>query len=123
MAQFGVIFLLFALGLEFSTTKVSFFAVMESLLSLPLYIKQVMVAAVTNHLYILQLRVVRAVAVLGGLLQILLFMCLCGIISSVCPSVPLIFGKGRVSNHIIPSWVIVTISVIARSLKSLLHLW
>ncbi|KAA3486125.1 K(+) efflux antiporter 4-like [Gossypium australe] len=46
VAQFGVIFLLFALGLEFSTTK---------------------------------LRVVRAVAVLGGLLQIFLFMCLCGI--------------------------------------------
>ncbi|GAU11787.1 hypothetical protein TSUD_75380 [Trifolium subterraneum] len=50
VAQFGVIFLLFALGLEFSTTK---------------------------------LRVVRAVAILGGLLQILLFMCLCGIIASV----------------------------------------
>ncbi|RVX05420.1 K(+) efflux antiporter 4 [Vitis vinifera] len=51
VAQFGVIFLLFALGLEFSTTK---------------------------------LRVVRAVAVLGGLLQIFLFMCLCGITASVC---------------------------------------
>ncbi|KAL3500698.1 hypothetical protein ACH5RR_039791 [Cinchona calisaya] len=51
VAQFGVIFLLFALGLEFSTTK---------------------------------LRVVRAVAVLGGLLQILLFMCLCGITASLC---------------------------------------
>ncbi|GER33906.1 glutathione-regulated potassium-efflux system protein [Striga asiatica] len=51
VAQFGVIFLLFALGLEFSTTK---------------------------------LRVVRAVAILGGLLQILLFMCLCGIIASLC---------------------------------------
>ncbi|VFQ97719.1 unnamed protein product [Cuscuta campestris] len=50
VAQFGVIFLLFALGLEFSTAK---------------------------------LRVVRAVAVLGGLLQILLFMCLCGITVSV----------------------------------------
>ncbi|XP_058074080.1 K(+) efflux antiporter 4-like isoform X4 [Magnolia sinica] len=50
VAQFGVIFLLFALGLEFSTTK---------------------------------LRVVRAVAVLGGLLQIFLFMCLCGITASV----------------------------------------
>ncbi|RDY02033.1 K(+) efflux antiporter 6, partial [Mucuna pruriens] len=46
VAQFGVIFLLFALGLEFSTTK---------------------------------LRVVRAVAVLGGLLQIFLFMCMCGL--------------------------------------------
>ncbi|ONI33262.1 hypothetical protein PRUPE_1G413300 [Prunus persica] len=51
VAQFGVIFLLFALGLEFSTTK---------------------------------LRVVRAVAVPGGLLQIFLFMCLCGITASLC---------------------------------------
>ncbi|XP_059453391.1 K(+) efflux antiporter 6 [Corylus avellana] len=51
VAQFGVVFLLFALGLEFSTTK---------------------------------LRVVRAVAVLGGLLQIFLFMCLCGITASLC---------------------------------------
>ncbi|KAH6761304.1 K+ efflux antiporter 4 [Perilla frutescens var. frutescens] len=51
VAQFGVIFLLFALGLEFSITK---------------------------------LRVVRAVAILGGLLQILIFMCLCGIIASAC---------------------------------------
>ncbi|XP_031119293.1 K(+) efflux antiporter 6 [Ipomoea triloba] len=55
VAQFGVIFLLFALGLEFSTTK---------------------------------LRVVRAVAVLGGLLQILLFMCLCGITASLCGGKP-----------------------------------
>ncbi|OAY64883.1 K(+) efflux antiporter 4-like isoform X1 [Ananas comosus] len=51
VAQFGVIFLLFALGLEFSATK---------------------------------LRVVRAVAVLGGLLQIVLFMCLCGVTASLC---------------------------------------
>jgi Kef-type K+ transport system membrane component KefB len=51
VAQFGVIFLLFALGLEFSTAK---------------------------------LRVVRAVAVLGGLLQIMLFMFLCGILATVC---------------------------------------
>lgn len=51
VAQFGVIFLLFALGLEFSTAK---------------------------------LRIVRAVAILGGLLQIFLFMCLCGIIASLC---------------------------------------
>ncbi|XP_027922118.1 K(+) efflux antiporter 4 isoform X2 [Vigna unguiculata] len=51
VAQFGVIFLLFALGLEFSATK---------------------------------LRVVRAVAILGGLLQIFLFMCLCGITASLC---------------------------------------
>ncbi|WCJ29583.1 Glutathione-regulated potassium-efflux system protein KefB [Euphorbia peplus] len=55
VAQFGVIFLLFALGLEFSTTK---------------------------------LRVVRAVAVLGGLLQIFLFMFLCGITSVLCGGKP-----------------------------------
>ncbi|XP_066370490.1 K(+) efflux antiporter 4-like isoform X3 [Miscanthus floridulus] len=51
VAQFGVIFLLFALGLEFSTAK---------------------------------LRIVRAVAVLGGLLQIMLFMFLCGILATLC---------------------------------------
>ncbi|EEC80812.1 hypothetical protein OsI_23381 [Oryza sativa Indica Group] len=51
VAQFGVIFLLFALGLEFSTAK---------------------------------LRVVRAVAVVGGLLQIILFMLLCGISATLC---------------------------------------
>ncbi|WOL09093.1 hypothetical protein Cni_G17846 [Canna indica] len=51
VAQFGVIFLLFALGLEFSINK---------------------------------LRVVRAVAICGGFLQIVLFMCMCGIIASLC---------------------------------------
>ncbi|KAL6585837.1 K(+) efflux antiporter 6 [Orobanche minor] len=51
VAQFGVIFLLFALGLEFSAVKI---------------------------------RVVRAVAVFGGLLQIFLFMCLCGLTASLC---------------------------------------
>ncbi|XP_042505887.1 K(+) efflux antiporter 5-like isoform X2 [Macadamia integrifolia] len=50
-AQFGVVFLLFALGLEFSLTK---------------------------------LKVVGPVAVLGGLLQIIIFMCFCGIISMLC---------------------------------------
>ncbi|TXG70782.1 hypothetical protein EZV62_005717 [Acer yangbiense] len=50
-AQFGVVFLLFALGLEFSLTK---------------------------------LKVVGPVAVLGGLLQIMIFMCLCAIISVLC---------------------------------------
>ncbi|XP_068333934.1 K(+) efflux antiporter 4-like [Pyrus communis] len=55
VAQFGVIFLLFALGLEFSAAK---------------------------------LRVVRIVAVLGGLLQIFLFMCLCGITASLCGGRP-----------------------------------
>ncbi|KAH9329537.1 hypothetical protein KI387_001645, partial [Taxus chinensis] len=51
VAQFGVVFLLFALGLEFSATK---------------------------------LRVVGSVAVLGGLLQIFLFMCLCGFTALIC---------------------------------------
>ncbi|KAM3344428.1 K(+) efflux antiporter 4 isoform X1 [Capsicum galapagoense] len=51
VAQFGVIFLLFALGLEFSTAK---------------------------------LRIVRSIAVLGGSLQIILFMCLCGMTASLC---------------------------------------
>ncbi|GKB37884.1 K(+) efflux antiporter 4 isoform X2, partial [Tanacetum coccineum] len=51
VAQFGVIFLLFALGLEFSAAK---------------------------------LRIVRAVAIMGGLLQIFLFMCLSGVIAVLC---------------------------------------
>lgn len=51
VAQFGVVFLLFALGLEFSASK---------------------------------LRVVRSVAIIGGLLQIILFMCLCGITALLC---------------------------------------
>ncbi|KVH89910.1 hypothetical protein Ccrd_008095 [Cynara cardunculus var. scolymus] len=55
VAQFGVIFLLFALGLEFSMAK---------------------------------LKVVRAVAVLGGLLQSFLFMCMCGITASLCGGKP-----------------------------------
>ncbi|KAF8780153.1 hypothetical protein HU200_001816 [Digitaria exilis] len=50
-AQFGVVFLLFALGLEFSLTK---------------------------------LKVVGPVAVLGGLLQIALFMFLCGLTAVLC---------------------------------------
>ncbi|RWR87475.1 K+ efflux antiporter 5 isoform X1 [Cinnamomum micranthum f. kanehirae] len=51
VAQFGVVFLLFALGLEFSLTK---------------------------------LKAVGAVAVLGGLLQIVIFMCLCGVTAMLC---------------------------------------
>ncbi|MCO5563614.1 hypothetical protein L7F22_017261 [Adiantum nelumboides] len=51
VAQFGVVFLLFALGLEFSTSK---------------------------------LRVVRSVAIFGGLLQIILFMCLSGLTALFC---------------------------------------
>ncbi|KNA08390.1 hypothetical protein SOVF_163070 [Spinacia oleracea] len=51
VAQFGVIFLLFALGLEFSASK---------------------------------LRVVRNVAILGGVFQIFLFMFLCGVTASLC---------------------------------------
>ncbi|XP_074319622.1 K(+) efflux antiporter 5 isoform X2 [Silene latifolia] len=51
VAQFGVVFLLFALGLEFSVAK---------------------------------LRVVGHVAVLGGMLQIIIFMFLCGITAVIC---------------------------------------
>ncbi|KAJ0968663.1 hypothetical protein J5N97_025580 [Dioscorea zingiberensis] len=51
VAQFGVVFLLFALGLEFSLTK---------------------------------LKVVGPVAVLGGLLQIIIFMLLCGLTAMLC---------------------------------------
>lgn len=51
VAQFGVVFLLFALGLEFSLTK---------------------------------LKAVGTVAVLGGLLQIIIFMVLCGIAALLC---------------------------------------
>lgn len=51
VAQFGVVFLLFALGLEFSASK---------------------------------LRVVQSVAIIGGLLQIIMFMCLCGITALLC---------------------------------------
>ncbi|KAI3886060.1 hypothetical protein MKX03_003641 [Papaver bracteatum] len=51
VAQFGVVFLLFALGLEFSLTK---------------------------------LKVVGPVAVLGGLLQVIIFMFLCSTIALVC---------------------------------------
>uniref|UniRef100_A0A0D3FDA9 Cation/H+ exchanger transmembrane domain-containing protein n=1 Tax=Oryza barthii TaxID=65489 RepID=A0A0D3FDA9_9ORYZ len=50
-AQFGVVFLLFALGLEFSLTK---------------------------------LKAVGPVAVIGGLLQIVLFMFLCGLTAALC---------------------------------------
>uniref|UniRef100_A0A0E0K884 Cation/H+ exchanger transmembrane domain-containing protein n=1 Tax=Oryza punctata TaxID=4537 RepID=A0A0E0K884_ORYPU len=50
-AQFGVVFLLFALGLEFSLTK---------------------------------LKVVGPVAVIGGLLQIVLFIFLCGLTAALC---------------------------------------
>ncbi|XP_078154205.1 K(+) efflux antiporter 5-like isoform X3 [Carex rostrata] len=51
VAQFGVVFLLFALGLEFSLTK---------------------------------LKLVGAVAIFGGLLQIVLFMFLCGVTAMMC---------------------------------------
>ncbi|XP_065016043.1 K(+) efflux antiporter 4 isoform X1 [Musa acuminata AAA Group] len=86
VAQFGVIFLLFALGLEFSITKVILSKIFCVLLSccgrfaqLICYI--LILVAVALHL---QLRVVRAVAIVGGFLQIALFMCLCGIIASLC---------------------------------------
>ncbi|XP_021720687.1 K(+) efflux antiporter 5-like isoform X2 [Chenopodium quinoa] len=51
VAQFGVVFLLFALGLEFSMTK---------------------------------LRAVGHVSALGGMLQIIVFMFLCGITVTIC---------------------------------------
>ncbi|XP_072958906.1 K(+) efflux antiporter 5-like isoform X2 [Typha angustifolia] len=51
VAQFGVVFLLFALGLEFSLTK---------------------------------LKVVGSVAVLGGLIQIVVFMFICGLTAMLC---------------------------------------
>ncbi|KAF0911072.1 hypothetical protein E2562_005456 [Oryza meyeriana var. granulata] len=54
-AQFGVVFLLFALGLEFSLTK---------------------------------LKVVGPVAVIGGLLQIVLFIFLCGLTAALCGAKP-----------------------------------
>ncbi|XP_031494041.1 K(+) efflux antiporter 5 isoform X1 [Nymphaea colorata] len=51
VAQFGVVFLLFALGLEFSLTK---------------------------------LKAVGPVAIFGGLLQIVIFMCVCGMTALLC---------------------------------------
>jgi Kef-type K+ transport system membrane component KefB len=79
VAQFGVIFLLFALGLEFSTTKVCFLLSSSSFLMIFFFIKIIS----KFHLLQLQLRVVRAVAVVGGLLEIILFMFLCGITAMV----------------------------------------
>ncbi|XP_052305116.1 K(+) efflux antiporter 6 isoform X1 [Populus trichocarpa] len=80
VAQFGVIFLLFALGLEFSTTKVCFLLSSSSFLMIFFFIKIIS----KFHLLQLQLRVVRAVAVVGGLLEIILFMFLCGITAMLC---------------------------------------
>ncbi|XVF35348.1 hypothetical protein REPUB_Repub18cG0137900 [Reevesia pubescens] len=87
VAQFGVIFLLFALGLEFSIAK---------------------------------LRVVRAVAVLGGLLQIVLFMCLCGITASLC--------GGRLSEGVfvgvflsMSSTAVVLILLMEKNSNNMLH--
>ena len=87
VAQFGVIFLLFALGLEFSTAKVcpgitSFSSQTGKDIELQVYLG--FNVKCLFFFPFLQLRVVRAVAVLGGLLQIFLFMCLCGVIASVC---------------------------------------
>lgn len=92
MAQFGVIFLLFALGLEFSAAKVlllkAFFVMQgrafpELLYPLSVMIVNFILILLCILFFIWQLKVVRAVAVLGGLLQIILFMCLCGITASV----------------------------------------
>lgn len=78
MAQFGVIFLLFALGLEFSTAKVSYRPSSSMFFSF-FFINIIF----KDHLLQFQLRVVRAVAVVGGLLEIVLFMFLCGITAMV----------------------------------------
>ncbi|KAK4479082.1 hypothetical protein RD792_014593 [Penstemon davidsonii] len=79
VAQFGVIFLLFALGLEFSTVKVGSGVYLSSLTS-SLFYHIMKTVSLTE----MQLRVVRAVAVVGGLLQIFLFMGLCGITALLC---------------------------------------
>ncbi|XP_021608686.1 K(+) efflux antiporter 4 isoform X1 [Manihot esculenta] len=84
VAQFGVIFLLFALGLEFSTTKVCVFHPVSISYYYYYYFKSTNLSCGKYLLFKLQLRVVRAVAILGGLLQIFLFMCLCGITVSLC---------------------------------------
>lgn len=109
MAQFGVIFLLFALGLEFSTTKVSscasssFFICSNCALWLTSQVKA--------HIPQFQLRVVRAVAVLGGLLQIVLFMFLCGItamvfyllvLSEILYDYVLLGSVSKCENHVLP---------------------
>ncbi|KAE9446333.1 hypothetical protein C3L33_21769, partial [Rhododendron williamsianum] len=86
VAQFGVIFLLFALGLEFSTAK---------------------------------LRVVRAVAVLGGFLQIVLFMFLCGIIAAVSIHVSCIITSMAVMDDMVTMVPYVLISAAVVSLLML----
>lgn len=85
VAQFGVIFLLFALGLEFSATKVYLYCCLHIDIKIHILIDMYYLLKIHIILFNLQvqLRVVRAVAVLGGLLQIFLFMCLCGLTASV----------------------------------------
>uniref|UniRef100_A0A803M5E8 Cation/H+ exchanger transmembrane domain-containing protein n=1 Tax=Chenopodium quinoa TaxID=63459 RepID=A0A803M5E8_CHEQI len=68
VAQFGVVFLLFALGLEFSMTKAR--------ILFPDYFF-ICVLAVA-------LRAVGPVSALGGMLQIIVFMFLCGITAMIC---------------------------------------
>jgi Kef-type K+ transport system membrane component KefB len=81
VAQFGVIFLLFALGLEFSTAKVYIF---DFFIYLHLCKHGLDIITTRGVSPLSQLRVVRAVAVVGGLLQIILFMLLCGISATLC---------------------------------------
>lgn len=86
MAQFGVVFLLFALGLEFSLAKVwctqisivwpHYFAYGFYNFNCPYYKGY-------SILLLVQLKAVGPVAVLGGLLQIVIFMFLCGISAMV----------------------------------------
>jgi Kef-type K+ transport system membrane component KefB len=87
-AQFGVVFLLFALGLEFSLTKVLkkiYGYYIQYNTSLPkVFLTNIHIKwfpYCIRHFY--QLKVVGPVAVLGGLLQIALFMFLCGLTAAV----------------------------------------
>lgn len=83
VAQFGVVFLLFALGLEFSLTKVhllrTFISLLNEHVKFSLYVLKIRFI----HNFLVQLKVVGAVAVFGGFLQIIIFMFLCGIIAMV----------------------------------------
>lgn len=94
VAQFGVVFLLFALGLEFSLAKVCWVLELHIVLlenCKGLYSNSSSEGENENTLFVrkhfnfslMQLKVVGPVAVLGGLLQILTFMFLCGIIAAV----------------------------------------
>jgi len=87
-AQFGVVFLLFALGLEFSLTKVPKkiygYCLQANISLLKVILTNIHVKSLPYHVCpFFQLKVVGPVAVLGGLLQIALFMFLCGLTAAV----------------------------------------